>query len=147
MTDLLGAGAESSVRVFVCFFLGLALGSALAATRIPRIRRPWRFLAGIEFGVALTCLPILFLPQWAGWVWLRLGPASLVSWPGALVKTALSIALVLPPAFLMGMTLPVLVSAVCRATSALSREAVWLYACNTFGGVIGICWPLMELAV
>src|SRR5687767_4822201 len=62
MIDLLGASTESTVRVFVCFFLGLALGSACAATLIPRIKRPWRFLAGVEAGVALTCIPLIFLP-------------------------------------------------------------------------------------
>lgn len=138
MTDLLGASSESTVRVFVCFFLGLALGSAFASTFISRISRPWRLLAGVELGIALTCLPILTLPLWSDRVWPALGPENLVSNLGVLVKTCLSLALLLPPAFLMGFTLPVIVSAVCLTSEGLSSQAVRLYAVNTLGGVLGV---------
>ncbi len=138
MIDLLGASTESTVRVFVGFFLGLALGSGLVSVFAPRIKRPWLCLAGIELGVAVTCIPILTLPYWSDWVWPALGPEKLVSTSGVLVKTILSFALLLPPAFLMGMTLPVMVSAVCLTGAESSRSAIRLYAANTFGGVIGL---------
>jgi spermidine synthase len=138
MIDLLGASTESTVRVFVCFFLGLALGSAAASMMVTRISRPWRFLAGVELGVALTCIPIFSLPYWSGWVWPALGPEKLISGLGGVVKTGLSLVLLLPPAFLMGMTLPVIISAVCVTGADVSGKAVRLYAVNTLGGVIGL---------
>ena len=138
MTDLLGANARSSTRVFECFFLGLALGSALASLVLPRIRRPWRFLGGIELGVAIFCLPVLLLPEWTGWIWPALGPEQLVAWPGTAVKVLLSVFMLLPPTLLMGMSLPVMVSAVCPSEESLSRQALWLYATNTLGGVLGL---------
>jgi spermidine synthase len=138
MIDLLGASTESAVRVFVCFFLGLALGSAAASRFIPRLKRPWRCLAGIELGVALTCIPLLLFPYWTGWVWPALGPERLTSGIGVLVKTCVSFLLLVPPAALMGMTMPVMVSAVCVAGAGWSRETVRLYAVNTLGGVVGL---------
>ncbi len=138
MMDLLGGSAESTVRVFVCFFLGLSLGSAFAALAIKRISRPWRFLAFVELSVALTCVPILLLPYWADLIWPVVGPERLVSASGALIKTGLSLALLVPPTFLMGMTLPIIVSVVCIANDGLSRQALRLYAVNTAGGVVGL---------
>lgn len=138
MIDLLGASTESTVRVFICFFLGLALGAACASVLISKVRHPWRLVAGVEFGVAFFCIPIAALPFWTKWVWPALGPEGLVSCLGPLVKTGLSLLLLLPPAFLMGMTLPVIVAAVCVTGAGLQREAVRLYALNTLGGVIGL---------
>lgn len=138
MADLLGGGVESSARVFGSFFLGLALGAAVAAMIVSRIRRPWRVLALAELGVALLCLPVVFLPQWTGWIWPALGPENLVGRPGAAVKFALSVLLILPPAFLMGMTLPLMASVACRRGRTLSRQGIWLYASNTLGGALGL---------
>lgn len=134
LMDLLGASAESSTRVFVCFFLGLALGAAIMASALPGIRRPWRCLGWIELGIGLTSVPILLLPDWSAWVWQGLGPESLLSGLGSAVKTGLSLALVLPPTVLMGMTLPVAVAAACPTGASQARDAVWLYAVNTLGG-------------
>ena len=41
MMDLLGASAESSARVFECFFLGLCLGAAVVSSRVSKLLRPW----------------------------------------------------------------------------------------------------------
>ena len=49
----------------------------------------------------------------------------------ALKKTALSVLVILPPTFLMGMTLPVMVSAVATRSAAESSREVRLYAANT----------------
>ena len=69
LIDLLGASAESNVRVFGCFFLGLGLGSAVANYLVSRITRPWRLLARLEVGIVLFCLPLFFLPDWTAWIW------------------------------------------------------------------------------
>jgi len=138
MTDLLGSSTESTIRVFVCFFLGLALGAGLAAVLVAGIRRPWRFLMWVELGIALLTVPLITLSSWSAWVWPLLGPEHLVSAMGLVVKTGLSLVLLLPAAILMGMTLPVLVSAVCVEAGGLDRETVRLYAVNTLGGVFGL---------
>ena len=61
VTDLLGSSVESSTRVFGCFFLGLSIRAGLIALYVARITRPWRAMAIAEIGVAILCLPVLWL--------------------------------------------------------------------------------------
>ncbi|TVP79753.1 MAG: hypothetical protein EA353_05475 [Puniceicoccaceae bacterium] len=153
MVDVLGGTSESVSRVLGCFFLGLALGSAAAAWRAGRLRRPFRLLAGLEGLTVLLVLPFLFLPGAVEAVWLWLGPERALGWPGAWVKTAASLLGVGPPAFIMGWFLPTL----CRGGWGGSGGAAdksrlrWLYGANTLGGVLGLClislWALETLGV
>jgi spermidine synthase len=138
LTDLLGASAESSVRVFSCFFFGLGLGSALAAVWVHRITRPFLVLARLEAGIILTTLPILFLPELTDWIWPQVGPEILVAWEGGLIKFLLSTLMIVPPATLMGFGFPVVVRGVMAGGLQLGREGINLYACNTIGGVLGL---------
>ncbi|MCC5828611.1 MAG: fused MFS/spermidine synthase [Phycisphaeraceae bacterium] len=145
LIDLLGAGHESSARVFGAFFLGLALGAAAASGLLRRVNRPWRWIASIELAVILLSLPALLLPRWTGWIWPWLGEAGLVGWQGGAVKLVASLIVVLPPATAMGMTLPILVPAVLRGGAQLGRHGTWIYAINTLGGVIGLGLVMLAL--
>ncbi len=138
LIDLLGASTESSARVLGCFFMGLALGSAWSTRLTQRVMRPWRAMAVVELSIALFTLPAMLLPTWTDWLWPWLGPDRLTSWVGDTVKLAVSILVVIPPAFLMGVTLPLLARAVLKRHMALGRHGVWLYAMNTAGGVTGL---------
>ncbi len=138
MIDLLGAGAESSSRVFGVFFLGLALGSATAFAMVRKLRSPWRWLAGAEVAIALLALPVYFLPAWSGHIWPALGPDLLAGTTGSQVKLFLSLLLLLPPAFLMGWFLPLLAAAMLGGDRNLQRHGVRLYGWNTLGGVAGL---------
>jgi spermidine synthase len=137
LIDVLGGTSEATGRVFGGFFLGLALGAA-ASTRLVGRRRPWRLAAAAEAAVALTTLPAVFLTAWTAWIWPALGPERLVGPVGSLVKLAVSFAVVVPPAFAMGLVLPLVVVAATRGGGAGSRLAVWLYAANTLGGLLGL---------
>ncbi|HEY5914661.1 MAG TPA: fused MFS/spermidine synthase [Verrucomicrobiae bacterium] len=149
MADLIGATGESNARVFGSFFLGVALGAAAAARFVPRLRRPWRTVAVVELGIALLSLPALLVNSWSASLWLALGPERLIGWPGAVLKLLLSVLIVLPPAVLLGMTLPILAATVCRRDKSVSRGGIWLYAAYTFGGALGIAlvvgWLLHRL--
>jgi len=135
MVDLLGGSSGSAARVFGCFFLGLALGSLLGAWLAARTGRPWRWAAAAEIAVAILCLPMVFLPAWADPIWPWLGEQSLVTWKGATIKTLLSTALVLPPALMMGLFLPLAVAGWPRG----HRDAgLLIYATNTLGAVLGL---------
>ncbi len=144
--DLLGASAASSARVFGCFFLGLAIGAAAATRLTPRLRRPWRALAWIELSVALLALPALLLPMWTDWIWRAIGPERLASGLGAQLKLGLSFGMIFPPAFAMGLFLPVMATAVLGASRPLSRHGIWLYSAKTLGGVLGL-WLVMGLTL
>ncbi|HIQ21528.1 MAG TPA: spermidine synthase [Planctomycetes bacterium] len=136
--DLVGGSAASSTRVFGCFFLGLALGAAVAPGLVRRVRRPWRALALAEAAVGLLALAGIYLPEWTGWIWPTLGTGRLLGWEGPAIKLGLSVAVVLPSAFFMGLVLPLLARAVLRDEIRFSRHGVWIYAVNTLGGVLGL---------
>ena len=138
LIDLLGAGGGSAARVFGCFFLGLALGSAWASRQSSRITRPWLAAAGAETLVALLSLPALLLPTWTGWIWPALGPDRLVGPVGGWVKLILSGVVIVPPACAMGAVLPLVLPALLVGPARLGRQGIWLYAANTLGGVVGV---------
>lgn len=138
LTDLLGASADSTMRVFSCFFFGLALGAVAIGSFLPKIQKPWLAIALAEFGIALLCLPTLWLSRWTDWIWPSIGIEGLLGGQGALVKLALSVAVVLLPAFAMGTTLPLMVRAVSNGGPAETSVGGWLYALNTLGGLVGL---------
>jgi len=140
LIDLLGASHEASARVFGVFFLGLALGSVVAALVLGRLRRPWRFLAGMELGIGLLALPVALLPWWTGWLWPALGTEALVGSPGSWVKLLVSLVCLLPPSFCMGFFVPVVARELARwrKNGDVGGRALALYAANTLGGVVGL---------
>jgi len=139
LIDLLGASHEAAARVFGVFFLGLALGSAVAALVLGRLRRPWHFLAGMELAIGLLALPVALLPWWTGWLWPALGPEALIGAVGGWVKLAASLVCLLPPSLCMGFFVPVVVRELARARNGdVGGQTLALYAANTLGGVAGL---------
>lgn len=124
--------------VLAVFFAGLAGGSALAGRFAERIVRPLRVFAALE--VVLAALALLSLAGFAGVGALmtpihhateRL-PALLV-----LARAGLVAVVVLPPAMLMGATLPLLCRACVRDRGAIARSVGMLYGVNTLGAAAG----------
>ncbi len=138
LIDILGGSAESSARVFGCFFLGLGLGSAFANYLIKKNLRPWKLLGILELAIVIFCLPIFFLPELSDWIWPVLGTDAFNGWQSGTCKLIISFAAIVPPAFLMGIGLPVMASALLHGSLELSRHGIWLYAINTLGGVLGL---------
>ena len=136
LVDLLGASPVTFSKVIGAFFLGLAAGSAVAAMQSGRVRRPWRWVAGIEFSVAVLALPILLSSRWADWFYQSVG---LVPW----LKFMVPFVFVTPPAIAMGLATPFLVRALTAAGPATNRGVLWIYAVNILGGVAGIALVLV----
>lgn len=136
LVDVLGASSETFARVIGTFFVGLALGGALAAWKPAAPARGWRRVALAELVVALLALPVLLVVPVAGAL------RGLVS--SELLKLVLPGLLMLPPALGMGLVFP----SVAGALGSRARP-VPLYLANTFGGVIGIAvlvgWALPVL--
>lgn len=151
MIDILGGTAESSSRVLGCFFLGLALGAAVAAFFTEKIHRPWRVLALLEGLIFVSVIPFLFLPGIVETLWQWIGGDVSRGWVGASVKTAASFSGVFPPAFLMGWFLPLAAEALFPTPLSFQRRSLWLYGINTLGGVVGLgllsLWSLSALGV
>lgn len=133
---VLGSSLHAAAAVVAAFLGGLALGARLLGVPLSRRGNGARTYALLEIGVAvlgLLLLPLLRMSDpLVGQLYRSLGGEG-----GAFAAARLGLLLVflLPPAALMGATLPVLVAHVERdlVGAGLAR----LYALNTFGAVVG----------
>ena len=134
---LFGNTAHAASMTLAVFFLGLALGSWFWGRRAATARNPMRSYAGLELGIALTALayfaviglfralyPALY--QNIGFLPLRFA-----------LKGVLAMVLILPPAFCMGGTIPMMGQALINSRQAFGSKAAGLYATNTIGAALG----------
>src|SRR5499426_2668824 len=135
---LLGASAPAVSATLVAFFLGQALGAALASRLVVRMRRPLALYGGLELTAAAACLAVPF--------GLALGPRlldphydALRAAPGALAaaRFAAALAATLPAALCFGATFPALANAAVAEPRALGGAGALLYGANTLGAALG----------
>ena len=133
---LLGSSLHSVATVVAAFLGGLALGARLLGTRLARRTDLARSYAALELGVAvlgLVLLPLLrSLDGPVGQLFRAFGGEGAAF---AAARVVLLAVLLVPPAALMGATLPVLVARCERGT--LGAGLARLYAINTAGAVAG----------
>ena len=133
---LLGSSLHSVSVVVAAFLGGLALGARVLGGPLTRSGDPGRRYAMLEFAVGalgLLVLPLLrALDPVVGQLYRGLGGEGAAF--GA-ARVVLLFVLLVPPAALMGATLPVLVARFERG--ALGTGLAWLYALNTLGAVAG----------
>ena len=135
---LFGSTAYAASTTLAVFFLGLAAGGAVFGRWSPHLRSPLRAYAWIEVGVAASAALYFVLLE----VYFQFyGPVydALVDRPAAFnaFRVTLATLVLLPPAALMGGTLPVLGQHLVRQPNELGRTGSWLYAINTIGAATG----------
>jgi predicted membrane-bound spermidine synthase len=128
-----GVGITSIALIVAAFMAGLGLGSHVGGVLSPRVspRAALRLFAGLEIliGVfALVSVPLYYdgLQSWASGLFL--------STTGAALAHFLAL---LPPTFLMGMSLPFLVRALVRDALTAPRTIGILYGLNVLGAATG----------
>ncbi|MEM7608220.1 MAG: fused MFS/spermidine synthase, partial [Myxococcota bacterium] len=130
-----GVSDLAVATVLATFFLGLGLGSA-AGDRFAKRKPAARTYGLIEIGVGIWAIASL-------WLMPRIHDAySLLDLDASFgtltfVRLLLAFIVLLPPTFLMGATLPVLIAAVSESGLRWERRATWLYATNTLGAALG----------
>ncbi|UCE86740.1 MAG: fused MFS/spermidine synthase [Deltaproteobacteria bacterium] len=131
-----GTDQAAIATVLAVFFGGMAAGNALAARNMHRIRRPLRWVAGLELGIgafAVASLPALReLHAVYGWLGAQSGPGAL-----AAIRFAAATVVLIPPTVAMGATLPLLARGVLDEDATRGRWSGILYAANTAGAVCG----------
>ncbi|HEY5656288.1 MAG TPA: hypothetical protein VIY27_00720, partial [Myxococcota bacterium] len=144
LATLLGSHAEATAAVLAIFLGGLAVGYALfgnatrrLAQRAHRSRRNPRFLlfyGGIEAGIGLYALAFPALFGLAQSLSLHV---PLHAGLGFAFDILLTIALIGPPAVLMGGTIPILTLALAGDLQHATRIHAWVYGFNTLGAFAG----------
>jgi spermidine synthase len=145
-----GNSIWASSLVLSAFMAGLALGNALAAAFGPRLRNPVRAYAYAEAAIALTGVGLVYVFPVLG---AALAPVfrPLLDQPWLLNPLRLLVAfvLLLIPSTAMGITLPLLVTALVDGTrdpgsgirkvqGSFGRVLGWLYGWNTLGAMAGV---------
>ena len=133
----LGHESAAVLAVVAAFFGGLAIGALTLGAYVDRSPRPAVWYATCEAIVGLWSIVLAASMTPAGrWLLEAIGerPSPALHWAAAFGGTLL---LLLPATVAMGATLP----AMERVTARLARDRSSLpalYACNTFGAVVGV---------
>src|SRR6476659_2399942 len=138
---MLGHAAYAQTLVLVVFIGGLALGSWLCARVAERIRNPLLGYAAIEAAIGVFALVFHWLFNRAmDWSYDQLLPAACeqaTTFCGP--QWALAAAMLLPQSILLGMTFPLVSSAVLRMDSTNpGHDISALYFLNSLGAVMGV---------
>jgi len=133
-----GNASQAAATTLAAFFLGLAAGGGYWGRRAPSLADPLRAYAWLEVGIAATGLLFLALvPLYRGlygplYAWVGQDPALFSS-----ARVLMALVVLLPPAFLMGGTFPVVGEARIRSPGELGRIGTFLYGINTAGAALG----------
>lgn len=129
----MGAASASVATVVAAFFLGLAIGSALAPRWLRRFGDPLAIYCALEASIAVFGL--LLLPGLLQFDVLVAAVPGLSEW--APMRFAVALLLLVLPTICMGATYPVVVAWAVRSQAAVGHGLSLLYAANTAGAVIG----------
>jgi spermidine synthase len=133
-----GAASFALSTVLAVFFGGLALGSWLFGALSRSARRPLRVYGLLELGIGLLAIasPLAFRAADLFYGWLY--PATYERFALLSAVRLVGVALVLlPPAILMGGTLPLFCAQYVRSGSRIARSVGLLYGLNTLGAAVG----------
>ncbi len=133
-TTLFGATPPAAAATLSAVFLGLAAGSIVMGRACARLRRPLRAYGWLELAAAASAVLLRPLPGLYEHI-VPLLPAGGAATFAA--KLALAAAVVLPPTFFLGGTLPVMVQAATERTARLGVIGASLNASNILGAAAG----------
>jgi spermidine synthase len=133
-----GSSTLAMSTVLAVFFLGLGLGSWLFGRIGSSVKQPLLWCAGIELLLAVNglCTPALF--AWAdNFYGISYRYFDTYSALLLLIRASLVGLLLLPPALLMGGTLPLFCRQIIRDPARLSTKLSVIYGVNTAGAAVG----------
>ncbi|TSC62415.1 MAG: transmembrane spermine/spermidine synthase [Parcubacteria group bacterium Gr01-1014_48] len=139
LSTLVGSSAHAAAILFAVFFGGLALGGYVAGAYLLHRVSPVLLYAALEFGIALCALlffvfyKISFDFYETMYMFVHGNAPMLFG-----LRMLIGFVFLFPSAFCMGATMPVVMRIFVRRTNDLGEHGSLLYACNTFGAVIGV---------
>lgn len=138
LVGVIGATAYAQAAVLAVFMGGLALGAAIFGRRVDRCGHPLRTYVKLEILIGAYCLVLPWLLKAASLAYVAIA-TGFVDAPGLklLLRLALALAIVAPPAVMMGGTLPLLARHLVGRAVDTQRAVARLYGLNSLGAVLG----------
>ena len=135
---LFSSSAQATAGTLAVFFGGLAIGGAIWSHRAPRSAMPLREYGFLEIGIGLSGILFFGLMPLYGQFYSPLYE-NLGSTPALLIlaKLLLAALILLPPAILMGGTLPLICQQVVSGGKKLGQTGSITYGVNTLGAACG----------
>jgi spermidine synthase len=137
-TLVFGSTTFAVSTVLAVFFLGLAAGSWIFGRVSQRTARPLKVYALLEIGLAvlaIASLPAFDLAEPVyGMAYRAFGAESAMLW---ITRIALTSLILLPPALLMGGTLPLFCRQFASSSHRIAGSVGFLYGLNTLGAALG----------
>ncbi|MDD2714714.1 MAG: fused MFS/spermidine synthase [Candidatus Wallbacteria bacterium] len=135
---VLGNSTYSSTVTITAFMLGMALGSGILGKISRKWAKPLWAYAGCEAFLAFYSLVFPSLVRLLDYTYLIFHPAFNSSHSGLIfLRFILSLAFLLPPAFAMGATLPLVGRYLSSGSKDFKSDLALLYSCNTAGAALG----------
>ena len=135
---LFGNTSQAAGATLTSFFAGLAVGSWVLGKRVSTHPNPMRTYAWLEVGIAVTALLYFVILGIFEAIYPAIHQSTEAGAIRLLIKFALSLLLVFPPAFFMGGTIPVIGQYVVRESRHFGALAGLMYGINTLGAAIGV---------
>lgn len=134
---LFGNTSHAAGATLAAFFAGLAVGSWFWGRRSTLSSRPLRIYAGLEVGIAITALLYFVVMKGYHVVYPELYQSVHSGTWLLLIKFLLALALIFPPAFCMGGTIPVIGQHAIQNPLRFGTTSALLYGINTLGATLG----------
>jgi predicted membrane-bound spermidine synthase len=135
-----GSTSHASTIVLATYMAGLAMGSWSGGKLASRMTRPVVGYALAELGIAAVCAVAPITLHWARSIYVGIAAGANPSEPWLVgLQLALGAIVLVPPTWLMGLTLPLLTRQFLDERNTLGRSAGLLYTANTAGAAAGAC--------
>src|SRR2546425_5109613 len=130
---VIGSSAISLGLLLAAYMGGLCLGSAVLPRMVSAKHHPFRVYALLELGIGILGFVVLFAVPLVGRVYLVGGAESIA---GLVLRGVIAAVCLLPPAMLMGASLPAIARWIETTPRGVSRLG-YLYSANIAGAVLG----------
>ena len=135
---MLGSTVQAQTVVLAVFMGGLALGNRLIGRRSDLLQKPLVAYGYLEVCIGLYAFFFSSIYAFADKIYIAVGSRLFESAVGMfLLKSALSLGLLLLPTILMGGTLPLLAAWLQRQSDDAGRWSARFYSTNSLGAVCG----------
>ena len=137
---IFGSTAFAASSVLAVFMGGLAIGSLYAGKILETRRRPFRFVANLQFAIGIACIVTIFifkgLARFESYLFSFSGEQA--SFMIRIILFALTSCVLITPTFLIGLAFPCIVQLYHTKNDSVGKSVSCCYWIDTLGASLGM---------